>query len=257
MMTIGEFARAGGVSVRMLRHYDRLGLLTPAEVDPWNGRRRYAPAQLDQLHRIVGLKELGFSLARVADLLDGVETEELVRLLRLRRAELSAQAADVRHRLAQLDARLRLIESETAMTTPEPILTKQVEPLRIAALEGTDADGVEDVFIRAGELMDAAGQSRLTPVSWFLPETDDERRFFAGYATAEPAVPGLEIVELPAARVASAIHRGVMPPSKAYRDLVRWAERSGRERGAHRWIFLEADGEDQSDWLVEVQLELP
>lgn len=257
MLSIGEFARAGGVSVRMLRHYDQLGLLTPAEVDPWSGRRRYTLAQLGRLHRIVTLKDLGFSLVQVADLLgDGIETAELLGMLRLRRTELAAQSRDVRHRLAQLDARLRLIESETEMTANNEVVIKRTEPLRIAAVEGTDADGVEDVFIRAGELMDTAGLSRLTPVGWFLPETEERRRFYAGFAVAEADVKGLEIVELPAADVATAIHRGAMPPSDAYQTLIRWAEESGRESGAKRWIFLEADGEDQSDWVVEVQLEL-
>ena len=40
MFTIGDFARHGRVSVRMLRHYDAVGLLRPARVDPASGRRR-------------------------------------------------------------------------------------------------------------------------------------------------------------------------------------------------------------------------
>lgn len=34
MFSIGEFARLGTVSVRTLRHYDEIGLLRPARVDP-------------------------------------------------------------------------------------------------------------------------------------------------------------------------------------------------------------------------------
>lgn len=256
MLNIGDFARAGGVSVRMLRHYDQLGLLIPAEVDPWTGRRRYALSQLTQLHQLVSLKGLGFTLAQVSDLLaDGLETEDLRRMLQLRRTELMAQDDDLRHRLAQLDARLRLIRSESEMTTTNEIVIKRTEPLRIAAVEGTDADDVEEVFIRAGELMDAAGLSRLTPVGWFLPEAES-RRFYAGFTSTENAVKGMEIIELPTAEVATAIHHGAMPPSAAYRALTRWADASDRQSGAHRWIFLEAAGLDQSGWVVEVQLEL-
>ena len=43
MFTIGDFAKLGGVSVRMLRHYDALGLLPPASVDPVSGYRSTAP----------------------------------------------------------------------------------------------------------------------------------------------------------------------------------------------------------------------
>ncbi|MGY4767100.1 MerR family DNA-binding transcriptional regulator [Kribbella sp. CWNU-51] len=40
MVNIGEFARLGGVSTRMLRHYDAIGVLKPADVDPSGGDAR-------------------------------------------------------------------------------------------------------------------------------------------------------------------------------------------------------------------------
>ena len=70
MIHIGEFARLGQVSMRMLRHYDQLGLLTPDRVDPWTGYRSYSAGQLARLNRIVALKGLGFPLTQVARLLD-------------------------------------------------------------------------------------------------------------------------------------------------------------------------------------------
>lgn len=54
MFSIGEFARLGGVSVRTLRHYDEIGLLRPAQVDPVTGYRGYLASQLGQLNRILG-----------------------------------------------------------------------------------------------------------------------------------------------------------------------------------------------------------
>jgi DNA-binding transcriptional MerR regulator len=64
MLSIGEFARLGGVSVRTLRHYDEIGLLHPATVDPETGYRGYSADQLGRLNRIVALKELGLSLTQ-------------------------------------------------------------------------------------------------------------------------------------------------------------------------------------------------
>lgn len=40
-MTIGRFARLTGLSIGTLRHYDEVGLLLPASVDPVSGYRRY------------------------------------------------------------------------------------------------------------------------------------------------------------------------------------------------------------------------
>jgi DNA-binding transcriptional MerR regulator len=89
MLTIGDFARHGRVSIRMLRHYDAIGLLRPAHVDQASGYRFYQAAQLSRLNRIVALKDLGFTLQQVQAILDeDVRTQELRGMLRLRRAEL-------------------------------------------------------------------------------------------------------------------------------------------------------------------------
>jgi DNA-binding transcriptional MerR regulator len=59
MLRIGEFARAGGVSVKALRFYDEIGLLVPEEIDSASRYRRYAPGQIGRLRRILALKDLG------------------------------------------------------------------------------------------------------------------------------------------------------------------------------------------------------
>src|SRR5580658_3666178 len=93
MFSIGEFARLGGVSVRTLRHYDELGLLRPAKIDPLTGYRGYTAAQLGQLNRIMALKELGLSLIQARRLMDGVTLDELRGMLILRRAQHGARLA--------------------------------------------------------------------------------------------------------------------------------------------------------------------
>ena len=114
MYTIGEFAQLGGVTVRMLRHYDSLGLFEPARVDPNTGHRRYEASQLPRLNRLVALKELGFTLEQVGRLLDqGIEAAELRGMLRLRAAELEMRLLHDRQTLDRVRGRIRLIESET------------------------------------------------------------------------------------------------------------------------------------------------
>ena len=80
MFSIGEFARHGRVSVRMLRHYDTIGLLRPACVDPASGYRFYQASQLAELNRIIALKELGFTLPQVQSILaEKVSAAELLK----------------------------------------------------------------------------------------------------------------------------------------------------------------------------------
>jgi len=109
MFSIGEFARLGGVSVRTLRHYDEIGLLRPATVDPDTGYRGYSAAQLGQLNRIMALKELGLSLTQARRLLDGVTLGELRGMLILRRAQLEHELEEHKNQLLGVEARLRSI----------------------------------------------------------------------------------------------------------------------------------------------------
>lgn len=90
MMTIGAFARLAQVSPRMLRHYDEIGLLVPATVDAANGYRGYEIAQLGRLHRLLALRDLGFTLEEIRPLLDDeVAVDELRGMLRLRQSEVA------------------------------------------------------------------------------------------------------------------------------------------------------------------------
>src|ERR1044071_287840 len=116
MFSIGEFAGLGRVSVRMLRHYDAIGLLRPAHVDPHSGYRFYTAAQLRLLNRVTALKDLGFSLHQVQTLIDEkLDPQELRGMLRLRRAELAARMTQDTARPTHGDARLRVIEGEGHM----------------------------------------------------------------------------------------------------------------------------------------------
>ena len=122
MFSIGEFARLGGVSVRTLRHYDEIGLLRPATVDPDTGYRGYTADQLGPLNRIVALKELGLSLAEAGRLLAGITVDELRGMLILRRAQLERELDVHRNQLLGVEARLRYIAREGAMPADDIVV---------------------------------------------------------------------------------------------------------------------------------------
>ena len=75
VLTIGEFARASGLTAKALRLYDELELLTPAEVDQGNGYRYYAPEQVEQARLVARLRSAGVPLARIAAI-TGASTPE-------------------------------------------------------------------------------------------------------------------------------------------------------------------------------------
>jgi DNA-binding transcriptional MerR regulator len=83
---IGALAKATGLTVRTLHHYDAIGLLVPDERS-WSGRRLYSEGNIRRLYRIVALRQLGLSLGEIAAVLD--EKSDLTEAVRrhLARAE--------------------------------------------------------------------------------------------------------------------------------------------------------------------------
>ncbi len=66
MFRIGEFSKLVQVSIRMLRYYDEVGLLTPAEVDKWTGHRLYSVKQIQRLNKILYLRDSGLNVSEIA-----------------------------------------------------------------------------------------------------------------------------------------------------------------------------------------------
>ena len=116
MYTIGAFAAIGRISVRMLRHYDAIGLLEPAEVDAWSGYRRYSPTQIGPLTRILALKDLGFphertnvaGSKRFARLIREERYDEALEIAR-QQVESGAQILDVNMDEGLLDAQQAMV----------------------------------------------------------------------------------------------------------------------------------------------------
>jgi DNA-binding transcriptional MerR regulator len=67
-MNIGRCRRATGVSERMIRHYERIGLMPPPDRRD-NGYRDYSPQSVERLRFIANARDLGFSLEEIATLL--------------------------------------------------------------------------------------------------------------------------------------------------------------------------------------------
>lgn len=136
MYKIGDFSKLGQVSTRMLRHYDKLGLLTPNHTDKWTGYRYYTIAQLSDLHRIIALKDMGLSLEQIAQLLSSGETLPVAQLrgmLRIRQADLAQELQTKRMQLAHVEARLRQLEQENE-PSPYEIVVKPLASQPVASL---------------------------------------------------------------------------------------------------------------------------
>ena len=117
MLKIGEFSKLSRVSVRMLRHYDEIGLLRPMRIDRATGYRYYTAEQLPVAGRIAALKEMGFALGEIGGLLAIYDDRAaLDRRLAAQEEALRTQAGQIARRLRLLEtARDRMRKDEHAM----------------------------------------------------------------------------------------------------------------------------------------------
>ncbi len=266
MLNIGEFARLGQVSPRMLRHYDRLGLLEPERVDPENGYRSYTVQQLERLHRLLALRDLGFTLEQIRDLLRaGPPLEQLQGMLRLRQAELEQSVAEDQSRLRRVEAHLRAIERKETVSTQD-VLVKNTQPLRVAEARrvagGLDPEHIGPVFMelapQLAEYVQRAGAQPGTLIGYYdEPAEDGSVGVHVGFEIGDQSVPpgdGIEIIDLPVIEVASLIHRGGMEGiTPVYEALVGWIEDSGfRLAGYSRELYHEMTADGPS--VTEIQM---
>jgi DNA-binding transcriptional MerR regulator len=269
MFSIGEFARLGGVSVRTLRHYDEIGLLRPARVDPDTGYRGYSARQLGQLNRIVALKELGLSLTQARRLLDGTTVEELRGMLILRRAQLEHELDQHKNQLLGVEARLRFIAREGAMPADD-IVAKTIPAMGVVVLAGqAPAIGAENIVPVVNRL---AGQFDQLGIHDRVKEAGP-RLIFYDYGENITVHLALPVAEPPGELPAPAEYR-VLPEIEAattvrsgpaasifpmvYQDLVRWIDESGYRAdpgsGREVWVNEVDDTADVAQQVFEIQV---
>ena len=102
-LKIKEFSLLCQVTVKTLRHYEKLGLLRPAEVDEWTGYRYYDYSQMQTLGNIRRLKSIGFSLEEIIELTDQDCLKPSLR-------KLQEQINDCRQQLSLLEQRHELLQ---------------------------------------------------------------------------------------------------------------------------------------------------
>ncbi|WP_426625754.1 MerR family transcriptional regulator [Leifsonia sp. McL0607] len=267
MYTIGEFAAIGRISVRMLRHYDAIGLLPPARVNEYSGYRYYSDTQLADLLLIVELRQLGIGLDAIAAVLASTDPRPaLSAALRQRRAELQAGIADDRFRLDRLERRLRILEGTEIMSTP--VEYRPLEAVTVYAVSGTAPGmGPELVGPMVGPLigsldqaLKAAGRPILEPSMFWYEARDDERlEVHVSYPAETPPQPGegYEVVELPAVPLAATLrHHGDMSGiGDSWMALTERLVADGyRVVGPSREVYVQATGHlPAPDWITELQ----
>lgn len=273
-LRIGDFSRLSQVSIKALRHYDALGLLPPAHIDPHTNYRYYTVEQLPRLNRILALKDLGLALDQIAPLLDDDLTPaQIEALLRQKQAEIESRIAAEAVRLARVRARLDQIQREGALPAVEVVI-KAVEPQPVLAIRQVVADYAASgaLFARLTAYLRARGVDPLAGGPWLMLYFDEgyqeqDPDLMVAAPLARPLPDGLtgtddaavQLLTLDGvAQMVCAVHRGPYEALGAtYTELLRTiATNHFHIAGPHRHVYLRAvaQGAAPDDFLTEVQV---
>ncbi len=264
MFKIGAFSKLSRVPVKTLRYYHQIGLLEPALIDDFTGYRYYTAVQLTRLNHILALKDLGFSLEQISQMVgDDLSPEQIRGLLRMKQAELAQEIEAEQSRLARLESRLAQIEREAKLPDYE-IVIKQVEMIRIAGVRDIVAnyEGFGQLY---QELFAALGQHRVVSAGPVIGIYYDEeyKESDVDIETAVSVVGGslplgrVVIRDLPGAMMASLVRQGPYENfTPAYQALMSWVEANGYQIiGPNREIYLHGPeaGIDPAEYVTEIQ----
>ena len=212
-LAIGDFSRMTHLSVKALRHYHDVGLLTPAAIDPASGYRFYEPGQLPIAQVIRRFRDLGMPLEEIRQVLQApdVAARNQVIVAHLQRMEsqlavTQSVVASLRSLLERPPAPLavehRSMGPVRALAIREQVSMPDLDPWLDAAQRELNAALAAVAVPPAGPRRAVPGQAvraRAGEVVAYLPVTQEA-----------PAVGQARMLEIPPAELAVAVHQGTL-----------------------------------------------
>ncbi|MWC29760.1 MerR family transcriptional regulator [Paenibacillus sp. MMS18-CY102] len=238
LLTVGLLARLFGVTPKTLRHYDAIGLFTPARIGEENQYRLYAPDQLPELRRIVFLRSMGLGIEAIQELKRDGTLDDVNKISRLLRDRADGIQSEIAARQEQLVAIQRMVEY-MAFTGGIPMKPTIVvnEAFTVLGMAWNSKSGEGDIpglwqrFIpREHEI-----EGKLQPaVSYGICEPGEQEEFtyVAGYESHSERIPeGMAKVIVPAQRYAVFTHKGSVAQLGETYELIysKWLPLHGLE----------------------------
>lgn len=268
MYKIGEFSKISFVTVQALRHYDDIGLLKPAKVEPVTGYRYYSASQLPRIQYISALKNLGLSLDDISMLVnDDLNFQDIKKLFILKRSELQQRINNEQQRLKQVEGILDQIENAGVLPKFQVSL-KKVEPILIASLREIIPEySGGDIARMFQELIGFVMNSEAKPAgpTMMIYRDEDYKEQDADVEVAFQVdkiikTDGrIKIYELPRIeQAATLIYKGSYEEmGEAYNAVMSWVVNNDyRIDGFCRELYLVSPGDtkDPAEYISEIQI---
>lgn len=262
-LTIGDFARATHMTVKMLRHYDQIGLLHPDEVDPRTGCRRYTTRQIPTAQVIRRFRDLGMPLAEIRAVLSAPD-------LHTRNQRIAAHLSRLEEELGRTQSAVASLRDLLAMPSSDgngrPIEVRTVPAAQAAAI--CDVVGAEEsrTWLQGalGELratMTARNISASGPAGGIYADEVFTRHrgkvtIFIPCAGPVPPTGRVTATSIPAADLAVIEHQGIPAEvDRAYGALASYvAVHALALAGPIREYYLagQHDTPDPAQWRTEI-----
>ncbi|NJC55878.1 MerR family transcriptional regulator [Brevibacterium marinum] len=175
-MLIGEVARRSGVSARMLRHYESLGLVDPSERTS-NGYREYSAADIGRIFHIEGLRKLGMSLADIGPVLSDPAFDPshlMYDLIEASKRRIAVEQELLAH-LEQID-RLHHADGEALLLTIDLMRSLESRDViqRHKAALGSGVDGAVPVESLSAAVLNESVLNAAGAMRWALAQSGPE-----------------------------------------------------------------------------------
>jgi DNA-binding transcriptional MerR regulator len=259
-LAIGDFSRATHLSVKTLRHYHRLGLLVPAEIDPGSGYRRYTTEQIPTAQVIRRFRHLDMPLEEIGGVLRAPDLGTRNDLIASHLARLEQGLAETQTAVASL--------RELLQGPPAALLIEHRRDEAIPAAAIAEAVAIEDL---GPWFHGAIGELHATLAAQELPSSgppggvisndffSDERGEVVIFLPCELPVRPIGRVKprlLPPVELATTIHVGSHNDiDRAYGSLAAYvSEHALAVDGPirERYLVGRRDTSDETAWRTEI-----
>lgn len=260
MLQIGEFSKICQVSVKTLRHYDKIGLLKPAEVDRFTGYRYYGTEQIDAMNYIRRLKRYGFSLEEIQKMLNMSDEKEISEKLRLQLKKLNREQQEKAVVLNELQKHISLFDrTGDIMTYQKNYNIEMKESPLIYVLATRNMMGTGEFGKYYGKLFERVSKEQVKPTGlngsrYFDEEFNSELSDIEVFIGIEENDKADEVFE--PQMCAATVHRGGYSTiSEAYGALANWIAENGykiSDAPFELYIKTQFDYPNPEDWETEV-----
>jgi len=259
LFKIGTFAQMNRVTIKALRFYETEGLLKPAYIDEESGYRYYEYSQMADVHRILALKESGFTLDDIKKVNKGKNKQEI----------LSKRKAEILQKISELTKMLSIIDSklfdEDALDAP--VMIKKIPSVLVAKMDCilNSYDELFDYMPEFGMEMEKIHLECSIPEYCYTEyleegyqEEDVKVSICQGVVKEEKGNDKIHFEKTEEVMAACIYHKGSYADfPKTYASVLKYIADNGYEIiGNIREVYIDGvwNKEKEEDWLSEIEV---